>query len=321
MPQKTIGVLTSGGDAPGMNAAVRAVVRSALKHDYKVFGVYRGYNGLIKCEMVDMSIRMVSGIIHRGGTLLRTARCPEFTTEEGMQKAKENCMDIGIECLVVIGGDGSFKGGRDIAERGIPVIGIPGTIDNDIQCTEYTIGFDSAMNTAMEMIDKLRDTTQSHYRCSVIEVMGRHAGHIALHTGIACGASYIIIPEIKYEIGIIVEKIKLAQRLGRKHFIVLVAEGIGNVTEIAALLENATGVESRATILGHVQRGGNPSVRDRVFASQMGYHAVKLIEEGKVNRVVGLQSNRVVDFDIHEALSMKKEFDHELYNIADEIAF
>ena len=305
---KTIGVLTSGGDAPGMNAAIRAVTRTAIRKGMKVIGIRRGYNGLIKGDMFEMNDRSVSDIIQRGGTILYTARCPEFRHEEGLQKAKQACIDAGIEGIVTIGGDGSFRGAADLSERGIPCVGVPGTIDNDIDCTEYTIGYDTAMNTAMEMVDKLRDTAQSHERCSVVEVMGRNAGYLALNTGIACGASFIITKEIDYSMDDLVAKINSSRKSGKKHFIIIVAEGIGNSECIAEQIEEITGIETRATILGHVQRGGRPTVRDRVVASEMGNYAVGLLEKDIGNRVVGMQDNKIVDFDIQEALNMQKSF-------------
>lgn len=321
MGQKTIGVLTSGGDAPGMNAAVRSVVRTALKKGFRVLGIQRGYNGLIHGEMFEMNMRSVSDIIHRGGTILYTARCLEFKEEAGVKKAVDVCKASGIDGIVVIGGDGSFRGAADLSRLGVPCVGIPGTIDNDISCTDYTIGYDTAMNTAVEMIDKIRDTAQSHDRCSVVEVMGRHAGHIALNTGIACGASYIIVPEVEYDVNDVVKKIRTAGELGKHHFIILVAEGIGKVDEISRQIEEATGIETRGTVLGHVQRGGNPSVRDRVVATRMGYRAVELLEQGIGNRVIGIKDSEVVDYDIQEALKMKKTFDMELYRIANEVSF
>ncbi len=321
MSVKTIGVLTSGGDAPGMNAAIRSVVRAALKEDIRVLGVMRGYNGLINGDMVEMNMRSVSDIIQRGGTVLYTARCKEFREMAGVLKAKATCEKVGMDGLVVIGGDGSFRGAGDLTSVGIPCVGIPGTIDNDIACTEYTIGYDTAMNTAMEMVDKLRDTAQSHDRCSVVEVMGRRAGYIALNTGISCGATYICVPEIGLEMDRIIEKIETARKLGKKHFIIMVAEGVGHVKEIAEEIEKRTGIESRETVLGHVQRGGNPTVTDRVVASQMGFHAVELLKQGIGNRVVAQQAGKIVDFDIKEALAMKKEFPMELYKIANDISF
>lgn len=319
MSVNAIGILTSGGDAPGMNAAVRAVVRAALAKGIKVFGVYRGYNGLINDEIFEMNARTVSDIIHRGGTILFTARSPEFKTEQGMSKAIANCKKHGIEGIVVIGGDGSYRGARDLSERGIPCVGLPGTIDNDISCTDYTIGFDTAMNTALEMIDRLRDTSQSHERCSVCEVMGRNAGDIALQVGIACGATFIVVPEVEFDYDRMINKIKQGQADGKKHFIIVVAEGVGGVNELAKRIQEDTGIESRATILGHVQRGGNATLRDRVLASTMGHHAVELLSKGIGNRVVANVDNKITDFDIFEALQMEKKFDHELYRISCEL--
>ena len=318
---KTIGVLTSGGDAPGMNAAVRAVVRTGLHKGYRMIGIQRGYNGLLNGECFEMNLRSVSNIISAGGTILYTARCLEFKTKEGQDKGAEKCRELGIDALVVIGGDGSYRGARELAHRGIPMIGLPGTIDNDISSSEYTIGYDTAMNTVVEMVDKLRDTAQSHDRCSVVEVMGRNAGYIALNAGIACGATYIITKEEPFTVNDVIAKIIEGQKSGKHHFIVIVAEGIGGSEQLAKEIEQATGVESRATILGHVQRGGSPTVQDRVAASQLGYYAVDLLSKGIGNRVVGIQHNEVVDYDIQEALKMKKEFPHDLYKIANEISF
>ena len=318
---KKIGVLTSGGDAPGMNAVIRAVTRAAIAKGMEVVGVRRGYNGLINGDIVPLDARSVSDIIQRGGTMLYTARCAEFRYEEGLQKAKKTCEEQGIEGLVVVGGDGSFRGAADLSARGILSIGVPGTIDNDISMTEYTIGYDTAMNTVVEMVDKLRDTAQSHDRCSVVEVMSRNAGYIALNAGIACGATYIITKEEPFTVNDVISKIIEGQKSGKHHFIVIVAEGIGGSEQLAKEIEQATGVESRATILGHVQRGGSPTVQDRVAASQLGYYAVDLLSKGIGNRVVGLQHNEVVDYDIQEALKMKKEFPHDLYKIANEISF
>ena len=313
---KTIGVLTSGGDAPGMNAAVRAVVRTAISLGMKVKGIKRGYNGLIEGDIVDLDIRSVSDIIHRGGTILYTARSPLFKTEEGVDLAVETCKREGIEGIVVIGGDGSYRGARDLSLKGIPCVGIPGTIDNDISSTEYTLGFDTAMNTAMEMVDKLRDTAQSHARCSVVEIMGRHAGHLALQCGIAVGATAIIIPEVEYDLNKITEKMKNSQKTGKQHFIICVAEGVGNVDDIAKTIEQVTGIETRSTVLGHVQRGGSPTVRDRVYATRFGYAAVQLLNQGIGNRVVGMQHGKIVDFDIYEALKMEKSIDNVLFDVA-----
>ena len=316
-----IGVLTSGGDAPGMNAAIRAVTRAAIKKGMTVMGVKRGFNGLINGDMMPLEIRSVSDIIQRGGTMLYTARCNEFRFEEGLQKAKATCLTEGIEGLIVIGGDGSFRGAADLSARGIPCVAIPGTIDNDIAMTEYTIGYDTAMNTAMALVDKLRDTTQSHDRCSVVEVMGRHAGHIAVNVGIACGATHIITEEMRIPVEEVIERIQSTSTTGKHHFIVVVSEGVGDSQEIAKKIEQATGIESRATILGHVQRGGYPTVRDRVLASRMGHYAVELLSEGKSNRVLGYQKGAIVDFDIKTALAMKRSFDEELYQIAMDISF
>ncbi len=321
MSMKTIGVLTSGGDAPGMNAAVRSVVRTAIFKGMKVIGIRRGYNGLIHNDTSRMYLRSVSDIIHRGGTVLYTARSPEFKTEEGMQKAIGVCHELGIEGIVVIGGDGSYRGAKDLSERGIPCVGIPGTIDNDIACTDYTIGFDTAMNTAMDMVDRLRDTAQSHERCTVVEVMGRNAGFLALHTGIAVGATAILVPEVAYDIEKdIVQKMRETQKSGKKHFIVVVAEGVGHVEEIARDIERITGIESRSTVLGHVQRGGSPTVRDRVIASQMGFKAVELLSQGIGNRVVAYKDSKIVDYDINEALAMKKPFEYDLFEVAHDIS-
>ena len=318
---KKIGVLTSGGDAPGMNAAIRAVVRTALSKGMEVYGIHKGYVGLINGNIVKMDERSVSDIIHNGGTVLSTARCPEFRTEEGVEMARKKCEELGIEGLVVIGGDGSFRGAADLSAKGVLCIGIPGTIDNDIACTDYTIGFDTAMNTAMELMDKLRDTSQSHDRCSVVEVMGRNAGHIAVNTGIACGATDIITVEAPYDLDVIAKSMLEKRAKGKKYFVVVVSEGVGHTEEIAKVLQEKTQIETRATILGHVQRGGSPTLRDRVEATRMGYYAVELLEQGIGNRVVGIKDSKIVDYDIQEALSMKKSYDSDLHRIAEEIAF
>ena len=304
---KTIGVLTSGGDAPGMNAAIRAVVRQAITKGLNVKGIKRGYAGLLQEEIIDMHAQDVSDIIQRGGTILQTARCMDFTTPEGQQKGAEICKKHGIDGVVVIGGDGSFKGAQKLAEHGINTIGLPGTIDLDIASTEYTIGFDTAVNTAMEAIDKVRDTSTSHERCSIIEVMGRGAGYIALWCGIANGAEDILLPEkYNYDEQMIVNHIIENRKRGKKHHIIINAEGIGHSTSMAKRIEAATGVETRATILGHMQRGGSPTCKDRVYASTMGAKAVDLRLEGKTNRVVGYRHGEFVDFDIDEALAMQK---------------
>ncbi len=321
MEVKKIGVLTSGGDAPGMNAAVRAVVRSALEKGIEVVGIMRGYTGLLNHEVIPMDIGSVSDIIQRGGTILRTARCEEFRYQEGVAKGKDACEKIGINGLVVIGGDGSFRGAADLSAMGIPCVGVPGTIDNDISCTEYTIGYDTAMNTAMQMSDFLRDTAQSHERCMVIEVMGRHAGHIALNAGIACGATYIVVPEVEFDKEAMMKKIQKSYAAGKRQFLIFVAEGVGGVAELAKEIEETTGIESRSMVLGHVQRGGSPTVRDRVAGTQLGHYAVELLAKGIGNRVVGFQNGQLVNFDIQEALKMKKSLDMDLYRIANDVAF
>lgn len=318
---KSIAVLTSGGDAPGMNPAVRAVVRTACQRGIKVYGVDRGYTGLINGDIHEMNLRSVSDIITRGGTILYSARCPEFKTEEGLQKAVATCKKFGIDGMVIIGGDGSFRGARDLSLRGIPCIGLPGTIDNDISCTDYTIGYDTCLNTIVQMVDRIRDTSESHDRCTVVEVMGRGAGYLALEAGIAVGATSIIVPEVEYDIERdVIARIREFQKTGKKHFIVIVAEGVGGTAEIAKKIEAETGVESRATILGHVQRGGSPTARDRIMASQMGSRAVDLLTQGIGNRVVGIRDNRIVDFDIFEALKMTKTIDMKDYELAHEIS-
>lgn len=318
---KSIAVLTSGGDAPGMNAAVRAVVRTACQRGIKVYGVDRGYTGLIKGDVHEMNLRSVSDIITRGGTILYSARCPEFKTEEGIQKAVGTCKRVGIDGMVIIGGDGSFRGARDLSLRGIPCIGLPGTIDNDISCTDYTIGYDTCLNTIVQMVDRIRDTSESHDRCTVVEVMGRGAGYLALESGIAVGATSILVPEVEYDIERdIIARIREFQKTGKRHFIVIVAEGVGGTAEIAKKIEAETGVESRATILGHVQRGGSPTARDRIMASQMGSRAVDLLTQGIGNRVVGIRDNKIVDFDIFEALKMTKTIDMKDYELAHEIS-
>ncbi len=303
----TIGVLTSGGDAPGMNAAIRAVVREALAKGKKVKGIKRGYTGLLGEEIIDMVGSDVSNIIERGGTILETDRCPEFKTEEGQQRGAEVCKKYGIDGLVVIGGDGSFRGAQKLADHGINTIGVPGTIDLDISCTDYTIGFDTAVNTAMEAIDKIRDTASSHERCSIIEVMGREAGYIALWCGIANGAEQILIPEkYDYDEQEIVDDIIASLKRGKKHYIIIVAEGVGHSTSMARRFEAATGMVTRATILGHMQRGGSPTCKDRVYATMMGAMAADLLCEGKSNRLVAYKDGEFVDFDIDEALAMRK---------------
>ena len=318
---KTIGVLTSGGDAPGMNAAIRAVVRTACENGMKVYGINRGYAGLIDEDIRELNIRSVSDIIHRGGTMLYSARCLDFKEEAGMQKAIATCRKYGIEGMVVIGGDGSFRGARDLSLRGIPCIAIPGTIDNDIVSTDYTIGYDTCLNTIMQMVDRVRDTVESHSRCIVVEVMGNRCGDLTLNAGIAVGATAIVIPEISCDIEKhVIERIKRTQKTDKKHFIVMVAEGIGGVEALARKIEQECGVESRAIVLGHVQRGGSPTVKDRVVASQMGYYAVQKLIAGESNRVIVLKDEGITDYDIYEALCMKKTVDDQLYKVAHEIS-
>ena len=318
---QTIGILTSGGDAPGMNAAIRAVVRTALGRGIRVRGIRRGYHGLLQEEIIDMTARDVSDIIQRGGTILQTARCKEMRTEEGQQKAAAICKKYGIQGLVVIGGDGSFAGAQKLSNLGINTIGIPGTIDLDIACTEYTIGFDTAVNTAMEAIDKVRDTSTSHERCSVIEVMGRDAGYLALWCGIANGAERILMPEEHdYDEEKIIADIIGNRKRGKQHYIIINAEGIGDSMNMAKRIEEATGMETRATILGHMQRGGSRTCKDRVYASIMGAKAVDLLLEGKTNRVVGYQHGEFVDYDINEALQMHKEIPEYAYRVSKDLA-
>lgn len=314
---KTIAVLTSGGDAPGMNAAIRAVVRTAIAKGVKVKGIKKGYQGLLNEEIIDMEARHVSDIIQRGGTILGTARCLEFKTKEGQAKGAEICRKHGIDGIVVIGGDGSYRGAQALSRLGINTIGVPGTIDLDISCTEYTIGFDTAVNTAMQAIDKVKDTSSSHERCSIIEVMGRDAGYIALWCGIANGAEDILLPE-KYDYNEqnIINNIIENRKRGKTHHIIINAEGIGHSGSMAKRIEAATGIETRATILGYMQRGGNPSAKDRYYASIMGAYAVDVLLQGKTNRVVGYQHGEFVDFDIEEALSMVKGIDEYEYQVS-----
>lgn len=314
---KTIGVLTSGGDAPGMNACIRSVVRTAINKGMKVKGIMRGYAGLLQEEIVDMDGTSVADTIGRGGTILYTARCPEFTTAEGQKKGAEICRKHGIDGLVVIGGDGSYRGAGKLSALGVNTVGLPGTIDLDIACTDYTIGFDTAINTAMEAIDKVRDTSTSHERCSIIEVMGRHAGYIALWCGIANGAEDILLPE-RYDGNeqVLINRIIENRKRGKKHHIIINAEGIGHSASMARRIEAATGLETRATILGYMQRGGAPTCKDRVYASIMGAKAVELLAEGKTNRVVAYKHGEFVDFDIQEALNMTKDIPEDQYEIS-----
>ena len=318
---RRIGILTSGGDAPGMNALIRSVVRTASAFDISVLGIRRGYSGLINGDIIEMGARSVDGIIRRGGTMLYTARCKEMLTEEGLQKAADTCKYLGIDGLICCGGDGTFRGAQALSRKGVPCIGVPGTIDNDIVCTDYTIGFDTACNTAIECIDKLRDTMQSHERCSVVEVMGRHAGHLALNVGCACGATAIMLPEreIDFETAVI-EKMRMGRIKGRNHHIIIVAEGYGSAQEVADRIHDATGIDTRLTILGHIQRGGSPSSQDRIMATRMGYAAVMALEGGKSKRVVVMQGGHIVDLDIEEALSMAKDLNQSLFEAQSTVA-
>ncbi len=314
---KTIGVLTSGGDAPGMNAAIRAVVRKAIMNGVNVKGIKKGYQGLLNEEIVDMKPSSVSDIIQRGGTILGTARCSEFVTEEGQKKGADICRKHGIDGVVVIGGDGSYRGAQALSKQGINTIGIPGTIDLDIACTDYTIGFDTAINTAMEAIDKVRDTSSSHERCSIIEVMGRNAGYIALWCGVANGAEDILLPE-KYDYNeqSIINNIINNRKRGKTHHLIINAEGIGHSTSMARRIEAATGMETRATILGYMQRGGSPTCKDRYYASIMGAYAADIICQGKTNRVIGYQHGEFQDYDIDEALAMQKDIPEYHYQVS-----
>lgn len=316
MSIKTIGVLTSGGDAPGMNAALRAVVRTGIGHGFRVMGIRKGFHGLIRGDMEEMTLRSVSDIINRGGTILQTARSAEFMTKEGIDKAVEMCKIFDVDVVVVIGGDGSYRGANALLDNGIPVMGIPGTIDNDIACTEYTIGFDTALNTVKDAVDKIRDTAYSHERCSVIEVMGRHAGYIAVNVALATGAEVALIPEKNFDLNSdIIKPIIEGRNRGKQHYIVIVTEGVGRATDIANDITKISGVEARATILGHIQRGGSPTARDRVMAALMGGHAVKLLSEGKLNRIIAVRDGRVTDLDVKEALQMKKNLDNSLIEL------
>lgn len=318
----TIGVLTSGGDAPGMNAAIRAVVRTGIHYKKRVIGINNGYKGLLEKDCFEMKYRDVSGIIQNGGTILKTARCLEFVKPEGIEKAIANAKEIGLDALVVIGGDGSFRGALDLSKKGLPVMGIPGTIDNDIGCSSYTIGFDTALNTACEAIDKIRDTCSSHNRCSVVEVMGRHAGYLAVNVALATGAEAYLVPEKPFDLSDICNRITNNITKGKGHFIVVVAEGIGGVEFISKTIEMQTGVETRPTTLGHIQRGGSPSVKDRIYASEMGLKAVELLLEGEENRVVVVNNDdKIVHLDITEALGMKKQFENELGRISDTLTY
>lgn len=316
IPQKTIGVLTSGGDAPGMNAAIRAVVRSGIFHGMKVMGIRRGYEGLLNGDMEELTLRSVSDILQRGGTVLQTARSKEFATPKGVEKAVAVARVFKLDGLVVIGGDGSFRGARDLSMNGLPTVGVPATIDNDIGCSQYTIGYDTCMNTVLTAIDRIRDTATSHERCSVVEVMGRNAGHIALNVGIATGAEVIVIPELPYDFDRdVLQPIFAGKSRGKKHNMIIVAEGVGGGMEMAKQIEEMTGIETRATVLGYIQRGGSPTLRDRVLASQMGGKAVELLAQGIGNRVVAFVNNQIQDFDILEGLGMEKSINMEQYEL------
>lgn len=318
---KKIGVLTSGGDAPGMNPAIRAVVRTAIYHGIEVVGIQHGYHGLLNEEFTEMQARSVGETLQKGGTILQTARCLEFKEWEGVLKGAQIAKKHGLDGLIVIGGDGSFKGARDLSRAGLPTVALPGTIDNDIACSEYTIGFDTCLNTVKEAIDKIRDTSSSHDRCNLIEVMGRHAGYIAIYAAIACGAEVVLIPERKFDFDTdVISTILEGKARGKKHTIVIVAEGVGGVAEMAKQIEKATGIESRHTVIGHVQRGGSPTVRDRVEASRMGARAVELLIEGKSNRIVCMQKSDVIDVDIEDGLNMKKDVPQELIDLANKLS-
>lgn len=324
--QKTIGVLTSGGDAPGMNAVIRAVVRSALYKKMRIFGIRHGYSGLLARDAVELDLRSVSEIMHRGGTVLYTSRCPAFYQEAGVKEGARACKELGLDGLIVIGGDGSFRGAYALSQAGIPCIGIPATIDNDVACSEYTIGFDTAVNTVMELVDKLRDTSQSHDRCSVVEVMGRNSGDIALNAGLACGAVAILVPEVDISLDAVVEKMQRTLRTGKRHFIIIVAEGVlhqkglGSAPEVAVQIEARTGVETRATVLGYVQRGGTPTAKERQTASEMGVYAVELLEKDRGSRIVAVRNHQICDFSICEAMMEKHQFSQRRYEIADMIS-
>lgn len=317
---KRIGVLTSGGDSPGMNAAIRAVVRKAIYHDLEVYGVQYGFAGLIEGDIEKMELGDVGDIIHRGGTKLYTARCEEFRTPEGRQKAVDQLNARGIEALVVIGGDGSFRGAEKLTELGYPTIGVPGTIDNDIPGTDYTIGFDTALNTVIDAIDKIRDTATSHERTYVIEVMGRDAGDLALWSGLADGAETILIPEEDYDMDQVVSRLRRGHARGKKHSIIIIAEGVGSGTEFGRKIQETTNLETRVTVLGHIQRGGSPTGFDRVLASRLGARAVELLLNGKEGRMVGIEKNEIVDKSIPEVLKQKHQVDSGMYKLSQELS-
>lgn len=312
---KTIGVLTSGGDAPGMNAAIRAVVRTGIYNGIRVLGIKQGYNGLISGDIREMQLSSVADIIHRGGTKLRTARCEEFRTEEGRKKALNILEVFGIHGLIVIGGDGSFRGARKLNELGIPTIGVPGTIDNDLGYTDYTIGFDTAVNTVLDAISKLRDTSTSHGRANIIEVMGRNCGDIALYSGLAGGAESVIIPEVGYDVDNVCKKLLQGRNRGKLHSIIMIAEGAGNAPQLGKEIEGKTGIETRVTVLGHIQRGGSPTANDRILASKMGAEAVNLLLKGETCRVVGIKENKIMSMNTFEALKLENHLDEEMYTL------
>jgi 6-phosphofructokinase 1 len=314
---KTIGILTSGGDAPGMNATIRAVVRTGINSGMNVLGIKRGFEGFIKGEVEKMTLRSVSDIIHRGGTILKTARSSEFRTEEGIKKGISMASIFDIDAVIIVGGEGSYRGAAELSSYGMPIIAIPGTIDNDIGSTEYTIGFDTALNTVLDAIDKIKDTAYSHERCSVLEVMGRNAGYIALNVGIAGGSEVILLPENPFELEKdVIKPIIEGRNRGKKDYSVIVSEGVGGVIEISEEIEKKTGIESRFTILGHIQRGGSPTVYDRVMASRMAAKAVELLNNNKINRAVCFKDNKIIDMDIIEALEIKKEIDPEIIELS-----
>lgn len=318
---KRIGILTSGGDAPGMNAAVRAIVRTATQYGISCLGIRRGYSGLINGDVIELDARSVDGLITKGGTMLYTARCSEMLTDEGIDKAVKTCKYLGIDALITIGGDGTFRGAEVLSKKGVPAIGIPATIDNDIVCTDYTIGFDTACNTAVDAIDKLRDTMQSHERCSLVEVMGRHAGHLALSVGVAVGATAVLLPERATDLEVdVIEKMRNGRIKGRNHHIIIVAEGASDINSVAKELQEKTGIDTRVTILGHIQRGGSPTVQDRVMATRMGAYAVKILKEGKTMRVVGFNDNQICDYDIQEGLAQKKDICENIFETAKLVA-
>lgn len=313
---KTIGILTSGGDAPGMNAAIRAVVRTAIYNKINIVGIKQGYNGLVNGDIEEMNLSSVADIVHRGGTILRSSRSDEFTTEEGFKKALNVIKVFGIDGIIVLGGDGSFKGARELSKAGVPTIGIPCTIDNDMGYTDYTIGFFTAVETAVEAIGKIRDTSTSHGRANIIEVMGRHSGDIALYSGLSGGAESIIVPEIEFDIKSTIKKAIQGRNRGKLHHIIVLAEGVGNAYDVAQQLKESTDIDTRVTILGHVQRGGTPTTFDRIMASEMGRRSVELLLKGEGGRALGIKCNDTIDLDIVEALEIKKVFNKEMYETA-----